>query len=122
MYKEKVSLNINGLSNVFSNYKGQKIRLESDKSEKGWICLSVGENLTYDINLSRRLVRRHVPVVVMRNNLPSASLITREVILLISQLKDIGVPVISVEFTVGETGSPYLCSAFPGEYYILFEK
>lgn len=46
MYKEKVSLNINGLSNVFSNYKGQKIRLESDKSEKGWICLSVGENLT----------------------------------------------------------------------------
>lgn len=63
MYKEKVSLNINGLSNVFSNYKGQKIRLESDKSEKGWICLSVGE-----------------------------------------------------------TGSSYLCSAFPGEYYILFEK
>lgn len=58
----------------------------------------------------------------MRNNLPSASLIIREVILLISQLKDIGVPVISVEFTVGETGSSYLCSAFPGEYYILFEK
>lgn len=117
--RRKVKLKVRNLEKLFSGFKGQVIRLESDKPMIGWVRLSVGNSLSYDLNLSARYVERNAPVIVRPESLPSMNSVLREVVFVIAQLRDLTVPVDYIQFTVGKAGIPYLCGE-KDEYHIEF--